>query len=141
MSSQCDASIAVIQANAAATSRVLLSSVQSSMFNYTQQNKARVYEEMMEEVGWTNEELVQYLKIKTMRSHRNDKLMLGIKSDDWMRGGSRSPASSSAASSPSNAASIPSSSSQLCSIRCRNQTSLINYLFLVCCFNSNIDSR
>jgi len=76
--SQIQSEITVVSANAAAARTLVLNNASAAGFHLTQNSKAANYRLMQEELGLTNEQLMDYLRVKSVRTHNSQKLVVGL---------------------------------------------------------------
>lgn len=80
LSAQTNATIATIEANAQAKAKLLVVEASAQAFNNAQTKKARAYRSLTRELGLSNDQLVEFLRVKAIRAHRPESLVLGMES-------------------------------------------------------------
>lgn len=78
LKSQVDAQITVVNADAAATQKLILNQASAYGFNVTQAAKGENYKLLKEVLGLTGEQLMDYLRIKSVRTHNSNRLVVGV---------------------------------------------------------------
>lgn len=78
LKSQVEAEITIVNANAAATKKLILNQASALGFNVTQGAKASSYTALKEALGLTGSQLMDYLRVKSVRTHNSDRLVVGI---------------------------------------------------------------
>lgn len=78
--SQIQAQITVVNADAAAQKKLILNAASALGFNLTQASKAENYRFLREALGLDSTQLLDYLRIKSVRTHNSDRLVVGVDS-------------------------------------------------------------
>ena len=72
------AEVAVIGANARREASVLVNRAEAEALQLEQSTKARMYARLKERLGWSNSELLQYVKIKSLAAQPSDSMVVGV---------------------------------------------------------------
>jgi len=78
LKSQIAAQITVVNADAAARKKLILNKASAIGFNITQFSKADNYKALKEALGLSSEQIMDYLRVKSVRTHNSNKLVVGI---------------------------------------------------------------
>lgn len=78
LESQTNATIVEINAKAAAEAKIIINNATATGFHLTQDAKTSSYKSLRDKLGFSTAELVDYVRIKSVRTHNSDSLVLGM---------------------------------------------------------------
>lgn len=78
LSSQTDAAIAKINAQAAREASIIVNSAAAQAIKLEQTTKAFWYAQLKETLGWTNDDFIKYIKIKSLGAQQSDHMVIGV---------------------------------------------------------------
>ena len=78
MQSQTDATIAVIDAEAAREAAVIKSKANAAALELEQATKAYWYAQLKEHMGWNNSHVLQYVKMKSLNAQPASSMVVGV---------------------------------------------------------------
>jgi len=91
MEAETSATLTRIKAQADAESLVMVNGAVSKGFSLLQASKAASYAALARELNLDNTQLMQYIRIKTVRNHDSNNLVLGVESPVSIRDAPQSP--------------------------------------------------
>jgi len=78
MQSQTAADVTVIGANAQREASIILNHAEAEALQLEQSTKAQWYSALKQRLGWSNNEFLQYVKIKSLSSQPSESMVVGV---------------------------------------------------------------